>query len=837
MRIAFDLQGLQTESQFRGIGRYIESFLGEIQKYCNSNDIFFILNERIPLARVVRERLLNIVSERNIRYLRLPQAEAFQPRSEDSRRALLAALYNGFINALGVDLLVVTSPFEDVQGIVYPDGISPANYKRVVFIYDLIPLIFSNDYLADAEAKQAYLTRLKGVSRADQVLTISKASAKDIVRFCSELRGKVHNVSCGISTQFSSSADGNYRCSAEIERRLGSTPFVLYVGGWDTRKNLPRLIESVAQVANSVDINFSLVVAGKMEAPVQENLQRLCKQKGLGPERVVFLGYVTDQDLHSLYRQCSVFVFPSLYEGFGLPVLEAMQSGAVVVASHASSIPEILICEEALFDPNDTSEIVDKLIKALTDEQFRDYVKSTYESQIRQFNWERVAMRALKVWEDLASPPTEHIKYIQTSSALNTLVDELATLLIDEDSATKAAIANAIIRGQHELDSSQLLVDVTELARTGAATGIQRAVFQVVHSLMRNMPPHIRVEPVYALENGSYVYAWQFGAKILGGPHTEYLEPTVILRSGDCFLGLDLAHYDQIGKDGFYQDLIKAGVTVKFMVYDLLPIRYPHLFQHIPELPSAHKRLLEIITKTHGAICISQTVADDLHKWIDDEGLRVSDCFSISSVQLGADHKEKSTSRETGANRVEDLQELRSNITFLVVGTIEPRKQHRQVLDAFLLLWEKGLRIKLVFVGASGWVGEEQLSELRYLDKTHPHFFWFDAASDALLEDIYKGATCLIAASIDEGFGLPLIEAARNGLPILARDIPIFREICGRHAAFFSANNAIELSDHISAWLVRYKAKQHVESKGMPYVTWEVTCNQILESLQVGGVR
>ncbi|HEX2965768.1 MAG TPA: glycosyltransferase [Syntrophorhabdaceae bacterium] len=175
------------------------------------------------------------------------------------------------------------------------------------------------------------------------------------------------------------------------------------------------------------------------------------------------------------------------------------------------------------------------------------------------------------------------------------------------------------------------------------------------------------------------------------------------------------------------------------------------------------------------------------------------------------------------------INRLRGHINFLMVGTIEARKAHEAVLGAFELLWKTGVDVNLVIVGKRGWMVEDLAKRLITHHQRNKHLFWLEGLSDEHLEDVYAAGTCLIAASYGEGFGLPLIEAARHKLPILARDIPVFREIAGNHAHYFENTRDIEvLFSAFTDWLNLYKRNQHPRSDGMPWVSWKESSKHLL---------
>jgi glycosyltransferase involved in cell wall biosynthesis len=170
---------------------------------------------------------------------------------------------------------------------------------------------------------------------------------------------------------------------------------------------------------------------------------------------------------------------------------------------------------------------------------------------------------------------------------------------------------------------------------------------------------------------------------------------------------------------------------------------------------------------------------------------------------------------------------LRSQRSFLMVGTLEPRKGHEQVLEAFEQLWENGLNINLVIVGKQGWLMEAVIKRLRTHRNLNRQLFWLEDISDEYLKRLYDTCTCLIAASYGEGFGLPLIEAAQHKLPIIARDIPVFREVAGPFAYYFETKSPDALAQAIKAWLTLFGMDQHNKSSKMPWLTWKESAQQL----------
>ena len=133
--------------------------------------------------------------------------------------------------------------------------------------------------------------------------------------------------------------------------------------------------------------------------------------------------------------------------------------------------------------------------------------------------------------------------------------------------------------------------------------------------------------------------------------------------------------------------------------------------------------------------------------------------------------------------------------------------------------------------GKKGWLVEDLCHRIRNHPELHRRLFWLEGLSDEYLEKVYASSTCLIAASYGEGFGLPLIEAAQHGLPILARDIPVFREVAGEYAAYFKAQTPVELARAIQSWLVDYENATHPKSNGIKYLTWKESSAMLLNKI------
>jgi glycosyltransferase involved in cell wall biosynthesis/SAM-dependent methyltransferase len=393
--------------------------------------------------------------------------------------------------------------------------------------------------------------------------------------------------------------------------------------------------------------------------------------------------------------------------------------------------------------------------------------------------------------------------------------------------------------------SKQILLDISATCRTDLKTGIERVTRALMFDMLLSPPANYRVEPVYLVNEGGtwcYRYARRFTLSLLECPTDSLIDEVVEFQSGDLLLGLDMSGSMLIEAEaqGLFKNLQHAGVSIYFIVYDLLPVLRPLFFP--PGSDIEHSKLLNIITKFDGALCISNAVADDLSIWLHANDLGASQTFSIDWFHLGSDVKNSVPSYGLLSNTDVVLSLLCARPSFMMVGTIEPRKGHLQTILAFDRLWALGVDVNLVIVGNEGWAllpneARRNIPEIVKTLRHHPEFghrlIWLEGISDEYLEKIYASSICLIAASEGEGFGLPLIEAAQHHLPIIARDISVFREVAGEHVYYFSGNDPESLEQAILRWLDLNALRKTPNSKNLPWLTWKQSTQMLLSKLKI----
>ncbi len=273
--------------------------------------------------------------------------------------------------------------------------------RSVVTIHDCIHLMFPQ-YLPNRVAyAYARWSMWNATRKADRILTVSEASKRDILHFFNVPPDKIEVVPNAIDERF-----WNIPTEEEIarvrERYQLAHRFVLYVGNIKPHKNLVRLIEAfngLRQLPGFDDVKLLIIGDEISKLPA---LRRAVHSHKLH-KQVRFLGYLSDDSLAILYRLASVFVFPSLYEGFGLPPLEAMACGAPVVTSNVSSLPEVAGDAAVLVDPQQVESIVEGMRRVLADPELAQDMRKKGLVRAREFSWERSVARTHDIYRAVAS--------------------------------------------------------------------------------------------------------------------------------------------------------------------------------------------------------------------------------------------------------------------------------------------------------------------------------------------------------------------------------------------------------------------------------------------------
>jgi glycosyltransferase involved in cell wall biosynthesis len=565
-----------------------------------------------------------------------------------------------------------------------------------------------------------------------------------------------------------------------ILKAIKSRTTFLCVSTLEPRKGQQQLLDATEQLwQEGIDVNLAFV--GSQGWKIEALAERINNHPENG-QRLFWLQGISDEYLEQIYASCSCLVASSLNEGFGLPLIEAARHGIPIVARDIPVFREVAgAC--AYYFAGETSG---ELAKALT--YWLDLHQKGLHPDARQISW--------STWRE----STEKLK---------------------------AAIVET------HYPRKQLLVDISELVQLDAKTGIQRVVRSVLREWLLNPPSGWRVEPVYATIDQPYHYARQFTSRFLGMPDESLMDEPIDYSPSDVFFGLDLQPQIQTAQASFFQHLRNQGVTVKFMVYDLLCVLQPGDF--VPGAFDVFVSWLNVVGASDGAVCISKAVADDLAHWTQGKTWKRQLRFTIDWCHLGADVDNTASTQVLPAESDHIFTSIKQRPSFLMVGTLEPRKGYTQVLDAFETLWRNDINCNLVIVGKQGWMVEKLVERLRVHPELNKRLFWLEGISDEYLEKVYAASTCLIAASYGEGFGLPLIEASQHKLPIIARDIPVFREVARDYAYYFDGKEPHQLAESIKGWIGLYEKHRHPKSDNMPWLTWKESAQELLNKILHAG--
>ena len=219
-------------------------------------------------------------------------------------------------------------------------------------------------------------------------------------------------------------------------------------------------------------------------------------------------------------------------------------------------------------------------------------------------------------------------------------------------------------------------------------------------------------------------------------------------------------------------------------------------------------------------------------EWLEDTQPRRYIPLDIGWFHSGADIMSSVPTTGVSDEFREQLWRFGRMSSVLMVGTVEPRKGHEQALDAFELLWDQGVDACLVIVGKEGWMVQRLATRIRHHVEAGKRLFWLESLSDEALSALYEVVDGVLAASLGEGFGLPLVEAAQHGTSILARDIPVFQEVAAQFATYFSGETPGQLAAALKTWLEAIKSNAAVASTGMRWKTWEGATRDIVRLLE-----
>jgi glycosyltransferase involved in cell wall biosynthesis len=628
---------------------------------------------------------------------------------------------------------------------------------------------------------------------------------------------------------------------AEARRRLGfdDDDFVVCSFGFITMPKLShRLLDAWTESALFRDNNCRLVFVGDTPHGLYSRRLRSAMKRFEPRDKIKITGWL-DSDLYRCYLAAADAAVQLRWQTRG-------ETSAALYDCLAQGLPTIVNAHGSM------AELQENIVFTLR-EDFSDQELAAQLEKLWKERKEAAAIGANAREHVMRNHSPSHCAqiyydaiesiYENEPQRTRSLIGAIADL---QDSKTQdlsqiATVAQSIASNfPADRPEKQLLVDISAIIKADVRTGIERVTRGILNHLLTSPPPGYRVEPVYATVGGKgYLYAKVFTSELLGCPQDSWLDEPIETLSGDVFLGLDFNANVTIAQSDFLSALSIRGVKVHFVVYDLLPILLPHRFPN--GMGPLHEKWLQTITQFQGAACISRTVAVELAKWVKIHAPENESAFKIEWFHLGSDLENTFSTHGNPEGSRRMLKQLSLRPTFLMVGTVEPRKGHLLVLRAFESIWREGIDANLVIVGQEGWkdVPEEErgsiiltVKALNSCKKRGKKLFWLKTVSDEFLEEMYSSSTCLVAASEGEGFGLPLIEAARHGLAIIARDIPVFHEVAGNYPTYFENKEAPEpLVECLRKWISTSQVSRETNKGLIPFLTWEESAAQLVSRI------
>jgi len=371
MNVIYDLIGFQSRDHGeRGIARYVLHLALALERTNPSLVTQYLVDPRLPLPTGAEPL---IATGKLVRY-----------EGDDPHRRPGAG-----------GVFIAGSLFEMDEAIdrVLPPWARTPRWATAAILYDLIPAKFADWYLQRADVRHHYLSRAASLTSVDHLLAISQASADDAVSLLGVDPERITMIGAGADGRFRRPGVPHTDVAARLVERNevpGLRPgYILFPSGIERRKNIERTIAAYARLAPDVRARHQLVLVCRIDDYARELLDRVQAEEGI-PGEVLATGFVTDDTLCRLYQGAELVVFPSLYEGFGLPVLEAMQCGAPVICADSSSLKEVQTWPQARFDPHSTEAVADALARTLGD---ADLLSRLRNQELPPFTWDLAAQR------------------------------------------------------------------------------------------------------------------------------------------------------------------------------------------------------------------------------------------------------------------------------------------------------------------------------------------------------------------------------------------------------------------------------------------------------------
>jgi len=367
MKIAIDARGFNWYSG-TGIGTYIQNILKYISLLDNENQYLFYWQGN-NYDKIIKNNIkVCITSRKHHRFFE----EYFIPKNLEKNK---------------IDLYHLPQ-----NGIGFPKD---KKCKIITTIHDLIP------YVMPETVGKGYLKKFLSqmpdiIEGSDLIITVSNYSKNDIIRFFNVDESKI-KVTYLAAEKYFKPLDKEI-CKFILKKKYNiDFDFLLYLGGFSPRKNVKSIILAYSKLIKNLTKDIRLVILGQAKDE-KEELEKMCKKFNL-EEKVIFTGYVPYEMLPIFYNACLIFIYPSLYEGFGLPPLEAMSCKTAVITSNVTSIPEIVKDAAILINPKDIDELKNSIEELISNDKLREDIANKGYERSKFFSWEKTAKETLEIYK------------------------------------------------------------------------------------------------------------------------------------------------------------------------------------------------------------------------------------------------------------------------------------------------------------------------------------------------------------------------------------------------------------------------------------------------------
>ena len=654
--------------------------------------------------------------------------------------------------------------------------------KVIMTIHDMIHVLFPEESSVFHKIYYKMIVE-RAAANASRVLTVSENSKHDIVKYLNVPPEKIVVTYNAVEKKFGRSKEDKVK---EARLRLGiNGRFILYVGNQKPHKNVRLLIDAYLQLKERIE--HQLVIVGQRDKLFQNGL------RGMKLEGVMFLGEVADELLPCIYRGADVFVTPSLYEGFGLPIIEAFACETPVIAVDTLCAAEIMGNAGLRVDAGCADELASAIYKVLTDDGLRNRLVRQGLTRVKKFSWEETVDRTLSLYDEVYEA-----RFINKRKALHS-----SSLSYKK--------------------SRRLRVGINASKYSDVHTGVGRFTNILCHHISElNSRYDFYMYTVNKADQLNEISGRNVHIKRtelnLQSNILRILWEQAVLPYYSSRDELDLFHYTDHTLS-VMQEVRPCIITV----HDIAFIRFPHLFNRTRRI---YKKFIfeMLINKADIIITPSNSTKSDIKRYcgINDEKIKV--------VLYGVEKRFRLISK----SKVEDYRSRNSlpSSMILSVSTLEPRKNIVALIRAFRRLREKGLSdYKLVIAGNKGWLYSDIFKEVEASGLQKEVLFLGNVA-DEDLPTLYNCADLFVYPSLYEGFGLPPLEAMACGVPVITSNTSSLPEVVGEAGIMVDPTDVNSLCENMYNLLRDRELWYNMSNKGLErskLFSWENTAKQILE--------